>query len=105
MGRRITSSTNPSTFAELTMTAGGLVTESQLHIIVSRNIPMATVTCSDVNGGSTSFISFELLRKCTVIKILHESKGSVLSEIRRHEQEEVGQDLPLANRSLIRSLV
>ena len=65
VGRRIPSSTNPSTFAELTMTAGGLVTESQLHIIVSRNIPTATVTCSDVSGGSTSFISFELLRKCT----------------------------------------
>ena len=81
VGRRITSSSNPSTFAELTMRAEGLVTESQLHIIVSRDIPMATVTCSDVSGGSTTFISFGLLRKCTVIKILHESKGFTLSEI------------------------
>jgi hypothetical protein len=68
VGTRIQSTINPSAFAELTMKTGGLVTESQLHILVSRDIPMTTVTCSDVSSGFTSYLSFELLRKCTVLK-------------------------------------
>jgi hypothetical protein len=67
VGRRLTSTTNPNTFAELTMKSGELVTESQLHIIVSMNIPTVTVTCSDVNGGSTSSLPFQLLRKYIIL--------------------------------------
>jgi hypothetical protein len=69
VGTRLTSTTNPSTFAELTMKSGGLVIESQLHILVSMTNSTATVRCSDVSGGSTSSHSFQLLRKYIVLKL------------------------------------
>ena len=57
---------NPNTFAVLTNMSEGLVTESQLHITVSGNILISTVTCNDVSGGSMSSLRFELLRKCII---------------------------------------
>lgn len=63
LGHRVTSMVNPNTFAELTMKMGELVTESQLHILVSRDIPVANITCADVSGGSSSSTLFEVLGK------------------------------------------
>ena len=58
---------NTNTFAELTMIEGGLVTESQLYIVVSPDIPIATITCSDVSSGTATSIHFQLLCKYTLI--------------------------------------
>ena len=64
VGTRMSNTANPNTFAVLTkIIPGGLITETQLHIIVSEDIPIATVTCSDISGGSSSSIRFKLLRK------------------------------------------
>lgn len=52
IGARVMSTINPNTFAELTMKKEGLVTESQLHITVSKDISSASVTCTDVGAGS-----------------------------------------------------
>ena len=63
VGHTVTSITNRNTFAKLTMKEGNRVTESQLHITVSRDIQTANVTCSDVSHGSSSSVQFELLCK------------------------------------------
>ena len=63
VGTRVMSMINLNTFAELTMKEGGLVTESQLHIVVSADIPSTTVRCTNVATGSFSSVYFELLCK------------------------------------------
>ena len=78
IGSRITSMINPDTFAELTMIEGGRVTESQLHIVVSPDIPTAVVTCSDVSSGTFSSIHFELLRKYTLYIIANISMALII---------------------------
>ena len=69
VGHRVTSMVNSNTFAELTMKEGNRsrVTESQLHITVSHDIAIASVTCGDVSSGLSSSVQFELLCKYLVI--------------------------------------
>ena len=62
VGDNVTSVINSGTFANLTKKKGNLVTESQLHINVSQDIPIANVICSD-NHASSSPVQFELLCK------------------------------------------
>jgi hypothetical protein len=67
VGRNETSMINHiNTFANLTMKEGDRVIESQLHITVSKDIPTANVTCSDVSRVLSSSVTFELPCKCNL---------------------------------------
>jgi hypothetical protein len=66
VGHTEMSTINPNTFAELTRKEGNRVIESQLHITVSKDIPTANITCSDIGHGLSSSFTFELPCKCNL---------------------------------------